>query len=312
MRSRRRNFEVYSLSAVDLFASAMGAFIIITIILMPDYQKEVRSLGDLQYLEELAGKTQAILDETEQGSKDILEALLAAQTRHQRLQAQHEVISSELETLNAEQQARNDQPPPPPPSPVVTPEKEGSNQVTFRFLGLKTDKKRILFLIDMNKYLAGHESLVRRTVVRAMESLQTGYEFAILGFQQQDSGPKYYRWPADGSLAGMTDQSRSDAKKFLNTLSRKFEGSSSLIDAFGIAFQSPADAIILISDGLPNPAFNNNLSPGRLVRSITVSNTEAKEIHAVTVGDYFKYRGTIEFMESLARANAGAFLALAE
>jgi len=311
MRSRRRNFDVYSLSAVDLFASAMGAFIIITIILMPDYQKEVRSMGDLQYLEELAGKTQAILDETEEGSKDIQEALLAAQTRHQQLQAQHDVISSELETLNAQQQARNDEPPPPPPSPVVTPEKKGSNQVTFRFLGLKTDKTRILFLVDMNKYLAGHESLVRRTVVRAMESLQSGYEFAILGFQQQDSGPKYYRWPADGSLVGMTDQSRSDAKGFLNGLSRKFEGSSSLIDAFSVAFQGPADAIILISDGLPNPAFNNNLSPGGLVRSITVSNSKAVEIHAVTVGDYFKYRGTIEFMESLARANAGSFLALA-
>ncbi len=312
MRSRRRNFEVYSLSAVDLFASAMGAFIIITIILMPDYQKEVRSLGDLQYLEELAGKTQAMLDETEEGSKDILEALLAAQTRHQQLQAQHDVISSELETLNAQQQARNDEPPPPPPSPVVTPEKKGSNQVTFRFLGLKTDKTRILFLVDMNKYLAGHESLVQRTVVRAMESLQSGYEFAILGFQQQDSGPKYYRWPTDGSLVGMTDQSRSDARGFLNGLSRKFEGSSSLIDAFNVAFQGPADAIILISDGLPNPAFNNNLSPGGLVRSITVSNSKAVEIHAVTVGDYFKYRGTIEFMESLARANGGSFLALAD
>jgi hypothetical protein len=154
MRSRRRNFEVYSLSAIDLFASAMGAFIIITIILMPDYQKEVRSQGDLDYLEELAGKTQAILQETEEGSEAMLEAMLAAQTRHQDLQAEHEVVSSELETLDAEQQARNDQPPPPPPSPVVTPDKEGSNQVTFRFLGLKTDRKRILFLVDMNRYLS--------------------------------------------------------------------------------------------------------------------------------------------------------------
>ncbi len=312
MRSRGRNFEVFSLSAVDLFASAMGAFIIITIILMPDYQKEVRSQGDLEYLQELAGKTQAILEQTEEGSKDILEALLAAQTRQQQLQAEQEVVSSELETVNAEQQARNDQPPPPPPSPVITPDKEGSNQVTFRFLGLKTDKKRILFLVDMNKYLAGHESLVRRTVIRAMESLQSGYEFAILGFQQQDKGPEYYRWPADGTLVNMTDQARSDAKVFLQTLSRKFEGSSSLLDAFNVAFKSPADAIILISDGLPNPAFNNNLSPGRLVRSITVSNSKGMEVHAVTVGDYFKYRGTIEFMESLARANGGSFLALSE
>jgi hypothetical protein len=312
VRSRRRNLEVYSLSAVDLFASAMGAFIIISIILMPDYQKEVRSQGDLEYLEELAGKTQAMLDQTEEGSKNILEALLAAQTRHQQLQAEQAIVSSELETLNAKQQARNDQPPPPPPSPVVTPEKEGSNQVTFRFLGLKTDKKRILFMVDMNKYLSGYESLVRNTVIRGMESLQSGYEFAILGFQQQDSGPKYYRWPADGSLANMSGRTRAEAITFLKGLSNEFEGSSSLVSAFQVAFQSPADAIILISDGLPNPAFNNNLSGGSLVRNITVSNAKGKEIHAVTVGDYFKYRGTVEFMESLARANSGAFLALAE
>jgi hypothetical protein len=312
VKSRRRNFEVYSLSAIDLFASAMGAFIIITIILMPDYQKEVRSQGDLEYLEELAGKTQAMLDKTEEGSRNILEALLAAQTRHQQLQATEEIVSSELETLEAEQQARDDQPPPPPPAPVITPEKEGSNQVTFRFLGLKTDKKRILFMVDMNKFLAGHESLVRRTVARGMESLQSGYEFAILGFQQQDAGPRYYRWPADGSLAKMTNQTRDEAKKFLDSLSRKFEGSSSLINAFNVAYQSPAEAIVLISDGLPNPAFNNNLGPSSLVRNITVANARPVEIHAVTVGDYFKYRGTVEFMESLARANDGSFLALAQ
>lgn len=312
MRSRRRVFEVYSLSAIDLFASAMGAFIIISIILMPDYQKEVRSQGDLAYLEELAGQTEALLQETEQGKRDLLRALLAAQTRHLELQAEYEEISSELETLEAQLQARHDQPPPPPPSPVVTPDEEGSNQVTFRFLGLKTDRKRILFLVDMNRFLAGHEALVRRTVVRAMDSLQSGYQFAILGFQQQDSGPRYFRWPADGGLASMDDRNRAEAIDFLDGLSRKFEGSSSLLDAFEKAFQGPADAIVLISDGLPNPAYNEGLSPGRLVRSITLANSQGKEIHAVTVGDYFKYRGTVEFMESLARANAGGFLALSE
>lgn len=312
MRSRRRFFEVYSLSAIDLFASAMGAFIIISIILMPDYQKEVRSQGDLAYLEELAGKTEALLQETEQGRRDLLQALLAAQTRQLRLQAEYETVSSELEALEAQLQARHDQPPPPPPSPVVTPDEEGSNQVTFRFLGLKTDRKRILFLVDMNHFLAGHEALVRRTVIRAMDSLQTGYQFAILGFQQRDSGPRYYRWPDGGGLANMDGRRRAEAIDFLDGLARRFEGSSSLLDAFAQAFQSPADAIILVSDGLPNPAFNEGLSPGRLVRSITLANTQGKEIHAVTVGDYFKYRGTVEFMESLARANAGGFLALSE
>ena len=312
MRMRKRNFEVYSLSAIDLFASAMGAFIIITIILMPDYQKEVRSQGDLEFMEALAGKTQAMLKETEQGREDILEALRAAQTRHEDLQAEQETVSSELETLEAEQQARNDEPPPPPPSPVITPDKEGSNQVTFRFLGLKTDKKRILFLVDMNSYLSGHEALVQRTVIRAMESLQTGYEFGILGFQQLDSGPRFHRWPAGGGLIAMNNSNRTEARSFLKGLSRKFKGSSSLLSAFDEAFKGSAEAIVLISDGLPNPAYNAGLSPGRLVRSITVSNRKALEIHAVTVGDYFKYRGTVEFMEALARANSGGFMALAE
>ena len=310
MRSRRRNFEIYSLSAIDLFASAMGAFIVISIILMPDYQKEVRAIGDLEYLEELRGRTQAMLDETETGRREQLEALLAAQTRQLELQAELDNVSSELETLEAEQTARLDQPPPPPPSPVVTEEEEGSNLVTFRFLGLKTDRKRILFLVDMNRFLAPHETLVRRTVIRAMESLQTGYEFGILGFQQQDTGPKFYRWPDDGGLAAMNDRNRSAAADFLDSLSGRFEGSSSLLGAFEQAFASEAGAIILVSDGLPNPAFNQGLSPGGLVRNITLANTAGKEIHAVTVGDYFKYRGTVEFMESLARANSGGFLAL--
>jgi hypothetical protein len=109
----------------------------------------------------------------------------------------------------------------------------------------------------------------------------------------------------------MSNRSRAEAKDFLSGLSGRFAGSSSMVEAFEQAFESPADAIILISDGLPNPAFNNNLSPSRLIRSITIANSKAKEIHAVTVGDYFKYRGTVEFMESLARANAGGFLALA-
>jgi len=309
VRSRRRLHEVYSLSAIDLFASAMGAFIIISIILMPDYQKEVRSQGDLEYLEALAGQTMALLDDTEAGRDAAEQALFAAQTRQRRLQAEFEQVSAELETLLAENQARFDQPPPPPPGPPEA-DDEGSNLVTFRFLGLKTDRKRILFLVDMNRFLAPHDELVRATVIRAMESLQSGYRFAIVGFQQQDSGPRYYRWPADGGLAPMNPANRAAARDFLDGLAGRFQGASSVLAAFGEAFRSDAEAIILVSAGLPNPAFHDGLAPGRLVRSITLRNSDGKEVHAVTVGDYFKYRGTVEFMEALARANGGGFLAL--
>lgn len=303
---------VYSLSAIDLFASAMGAFIIITIILMPDYQKEVRLEGQLAYIESLKGETEALLNDTEKGIVSMTEALRTAQTRQVELQAEQEIISSELETINARLQARNDQPPPPPPSPVETEEKQGSNLVTFRFLGLKTDKTRILVLVDMNKYLADHEALVARTVTRALDSLKSGYEFGILGFQQLDSGPRYHRFPENGGLVAMNPANRAQAQRFAGQLAGKFEGSSSLRDAFAEALQTPAEAVILLSDGLPNPAYNGGLPPRALVQDIVMANSKGVEIHAVTIGDYFKYKGTVAFMESLARANSGGFLALAQ
>lgn len=303
---------VFSLSAIDLFASAMGAFIIITIILMPDYQKEVRLEGHLQYIESLAGETDAILNDTELGIINMNESLSTAQTRQMELQAEQEIMSSELETIRAKLQARNDKPPPPAPSPVETDEKLGSNLVTFRFLGLKTDKTRILLLVDMNKYLADHQALVARTVIRALDSLKTGYEFGILGFQQLDTGPRYHRWPENGGLVPMNNTNRAQAQRFAHQLAGKFEGSSSLKDAFALAFDTPAEAIILISDGLPNPAYNGGLPPRALIQAIVLANTKGIEIHAVTLGDYFKYKGTVDFMESLARANSGGFLALAQ
>lgn len=312
MRSRLRNLGVFSLSAIDLFASAMGAFIIITIILMPDYQKEVRLEGHLEYIESLASQVETLLSDSALGIDSTREALSSAQTRQLELQAEQEIMSSELETIRARLQARNDQPPPPPPSPAESEEELGSNLVTFRFLGLKTDKTRLLLMIDMNKYLAGHQALVAKTVARVLESLQAGYEFGILGFQQLDSGPRYHRWPEDGSLVAMSAANRAQALRFVRQLAGKFKGSSSLQAAFKLAFDSPAEAIILISDGLPNPTYNGGLPPRALVQDIVLSNTRGKEIHAVTIGDYFKYKGTVEFMETLARANSGSYLALAQ
>jgi hypothetical protein len=310
MRSRLRNLGVFSLSAIDLFASAMGAFIIITIILMPDYQKEVRLEGHLEYLESLLSQTEALQNDSELGINASRESLTTAETRQLELQAEQGIVSSELETIRARLQAVNDQPP--PPVPVEKEEQQDSHLVTFRFLGLKTDKTRLLLLIDMNKYLAGHEALVAKTVARALESLQAGYEFGILGFQQLDSGPRYHRWPEDGTLAAMNNTNRAQALRFVRQLSGKFQGSSSLQAAISLAFASPADAIILISDGLPNPTYNGGLPPRALIQNIVLSNTQGKEIHAVTIGDYFRYKGTVEFMESLARANSGGFLALAQ
>jgi len=42
MKKRARDIEIFSLSSIDLFAAAMGAFALLTIVLMPFYQKEIQ------------------------------------------------------------------------------------------------------------------------------------------------------------------------------------------------------------------------------------------------------------------------------
>ncbi len=167
-------------------------------------------------------------------------------------------------------------------------------------------------MIDMNKYLAGYQRLVTRTVTRALDSLKSGYEFGIIGYQQLDTGPRYHRWPENGGLVAMNHPNRVQALQFVGQLAGKFGGSSSLKDALTLAFKGRAEAIILISDGLPNPTYNGGLPPRALIQDIVMANTRGIEIHTVTIGDYFRYKGTVEFMESLARANSGGFLALSQ
>ena len=84
-----------------------------------------------------------------------------------------------------------------------------------------------------------------------------------------------------------------------------------MLDAFEKLLAGPGEAIFLVSDGLPNPRANQGLSPTQLARRITQMNGGRKEIHSVVVGNYFDYRGTIDFMESLSQSNNGQFMALA-
>ena len=43
-RRPSRDIEVFSMSAIDLFAAAMGAFALLAIILLPYYQKEIQEI----------------------------------------------------------------------------------------------------------------------------------------------------------------------------------------------------------------------------------------------------------------------------
>ena len=319
MRRRAdREVNVFSLSAVDLFAAAMGAFALLAIILLPYYQKEIRERTPENALSDLLRAAQDSSVETEEQRKALEAKRSAAAQAVSDIRSEEEKLLAELRgaeaaLLEKKAEVQRAIPEPEPieddPAPADTPE---PTLVSFRFLGLKTTADDITIALDMNRCMAGHEASIRRAVDRIIDSLQDNHALQIVGFQQTDSGPRTQVWPPAGSLRNINaGGTQAQAKQFTQRLTGQFGGSASMLDAFRTMMNGPGEAIFLVSDGLPNPRANDGLTPRRLVSELTRLNNGRKEIHTVVVGNYFDYEGTVEFMEDLAAANGGQFMALA-
>ena len=119
MKSRSREINVFSMSALDLFASALGAFILISIVLMPYFLR--LSDDEVRRLQQDLTEAQASLRETRQQLEQTESALQQCEERTQRestcreqlaeLQAEVERLRAELEQAQAERdQAQQSQP----------------------------------------------------------------------------------------------------------------------------------------------------------------------------------------------------------
>ncbi|MEM8616749.1 MAG: hypothetical protein AAGF20_07420, partial [Pseudomonadota bacterium] len=64
MRARRRQVSVFSMSALDLFAAALGAFILIVLILFPYYNRGGTDTS-MEELEEQVRKRRAVASATQ-------------------------------------------------------------------------------------------------------------------------------------------------------------------------------------------------------------------------------------------------------
>jgi len=320
MKKRARSIEIFSLSSIDLFAAAMGAFALLTIVLMPYYQKVVvertpdNNISDQARAAELSSveteKKKKALERKRDAQKSNVSDIKSNETK---LLADLRAAEATLLEKMAKAEAAKAIPLPEPEEPIPDPKPapiEAEPVISFRFLGLKTKKDDIVVALDMNKCMGGHEESVLRSVERIVESLQDNHALRIVGFQQTDSGPRLRNWPNSG-LKRINTSSRREAVTHARSLTRQFGGSASMLDAFKKMLDGPGQAIFLVSDGLPNPGVNNGLRPNALAREITRLNNGRKEIHTVVVGNYFDYKGTVEFMESLSEANEGQFMALA-
>jgi len=309
------DIEIFSLSAIDLFAAAMGAFALLTIVLMPYYQKEIQERTPENAISDLLRAAENSVVATVEQRKAVEAKRSAAAANVSAIKSEAERLLAELAGAEAallekraEAERAVDIPEPIAREPGPTPERA---IVSFRFLGMKTVQDDIVVALDLNRCMGGHEASIKSAMERIISSLQDNHRLQVVGFQQTDSGPRVRLWPNGGGLRRVSAATRAEAIGFSDRLTGQFGGSASMIDAFERMLAGPGQAIFLVSDGLPNPRANNGLQPNQLIREITRRNGGRKEIHTVVVGNYFDYDGTVEFMERLAEQNSGQFMALA-
>ena len=303
MRRPNRDTTVFTTSAIDLFASALGAFILLVMILFPYY----RNAGQ----DDAFSRTQEIQDQRRLASGEIAELLAqqrqSTQERRELDEANRGVEAqiSRIRRQVADLRTQLAEEPPPRPEPVeeITEEPEALVAgVEFSILGLATEAKSFVIVVDMSGSMLSYTDLMVDSVLEMLEPLDETNRFAIVGYQGTPA-PTLWTFPDHSGLAQATPERLTDARNFVLSLARRFAGSTPTHYALLAALQYPAEAVILLSDGEPDTA------PGFILQDIGGLNRfENREIHTVAIGDYTQNRGLVMFLQTLARQNDGDFV----
>ena len=201
--------------------------------------------------------------------QDLLADQQVAQSEIQDLNESNRGIEAQISRIRkqlADIKTQLAQVPVPVPEPVEEiieePEPEALTAgVEFSILGLATEAKSFVIVVDMSGSMISYTDLMIKSVLELLEPLDESNEFAIIGLPGQPvtgavdlpgaraawCRPHLKTWRGEG---------------FTQSLARRFAGSTPTHYAILSAMQYPAKAIILLSDGEPDN------SPGFIIQDI--------------------------------------------
>jgi len=191
------------------------------------------------------------------------------------------------------------------PVEIITPEPEPkalTHGVEFSILGLATEVKSFVIVVDMSGSMLQYEKLMVQSVLEILKPLNETNQFAIVGYHGNPQ-PVLWSFPTGNKLVPATKENLELAEAFTYSLVRKFVGSTPTHFALQAALEYPSSAVILMSDGEPNSP------PGFIIENITqINQFRQTEIHTVAIGEYTHNRNLVLFMQTLARLNGGDFV----
>jgi hypothetical protein len=273
-RPSRQN-SVFSLSAIDLFACAAGAFILLSLILFQYYRNTTKQIDQPEPAPTISAVSIEDLDDARKAIDQLNEAL-----------ARRDAVIDQLRA-----------------------DAEKNRQLAF--LGITTSAKSFVILIDASGSMVAYDHLMRRTIAELIEPMDSAYRVQMITFQGHIMAvPKPFMrtWAPSGELVAMDAAAKTSAMSFVNKLQGTFDGGTPTFMALKAALEYDVEAIFLVTDGEPN-----DLDRWQdIVRLITAANNGRKTIYTVGIGYYRDQPDFVDFLDDIASKNGGKFLGVSD
>ena len=293
MKRRRPELTVFSMSALDLLASALGAFILITIVLIPLFP-------NLEILGQVRRELAQAKAELNQAKADLERALAElrekADLARRNVELQDE--KARLEQKGALTQRTK--------AALVEQVEELQQEIddTSVLLGIKTRAKRFVFAVDMSGsiYHPGehdYREFIRLSIQDMLDAFRSDIEVCLIGFQAPHRETTLHYWPESREYFRVSEDSQPRLIEQIGTWMGMVDGVTPTRAALLAAIDLKPEEIILLSDGAPSEDWRT------VVRAVTAANRQRIPIHAVAVGNYTSDRKFIDFLVHLTEQNNG-------
>lgn len=327
---KRHQVEIFGVSFIDLMAGALGAVLILFIVIPKVTVEQYDQMKEMRQIETLLTDTMQRVREKKDPDSiaqllNELESMLRSITEKVRqLAAQNNALKKENSRLrndNAEFEAKLKRERLTYTERIATLRKTieaqkkmigqaGSHDVGFHFRG-----RRIVFVMDVSGSMREYDKLgqVKAGLKMLMSMMNSSYRIAVLIFPGKgNSSDSMALWQG---YRIMDEVSRRQASIAL--LSVNVEGGTPTRAAMREAFRRWPDAtdIVLLSDGEPMPSRHSKVGDAMddipdLLREITSRNNGRVAIHTIGVGREFSRHSdapAVMFLRELAARNGGFY-----
>lgn len=272
MKTRNREINIFSMSALDLFASALGAFILIAIILLPFFPNLNIDSAKLERENAELKQENAKLER----EKAELEKQNAPPEPDKRLEERIEALQREIDD-------------------------------TAVLLGIETKAKKFAMVIDMSGsiYQAGRQDyrqFIRLSVQAMLDAFRSKIELCLIGFHAPNERTRLHYWPENRQYFQLEKHARGRVTAAINRWMQIVDGGTPTREALIAAIALRPEEIILLSDGQPSEDWRV------VVNAVTARNQRRIPIHAVAVGNYVMDRAFVEFLMALTKRNNGSLV----